>query len=94
MTSSLPTGDGVQSPIAHRATALTTPPKPCAPIVRSGSLPDRLPAHHKLVASLQQVYLSLYAAEVGVWEWNVTENSVSWSLCVDKIFGLDRKSVV
>src|SRR6476646_1030844 len=91
MTASSPTGDDVQSPIDRHTSAAFAPDRSGAPVVRFGSLPHRPPVYRKLVASLQQVYLALYAAEVGVWEWDVVENTMTWSLCVDKIFGLSPK---
>jgi hypothetical protein len=74
MTSTLPPGGGSQDP----------PPDPSSPRpdrskatppgddrAREIILPARPPAVRKVVASLQQIYLALYAAEVGILEWNV-----------------------
>jgi PAS domain S-box-containing protein len=55
------------------------------------NLPSQIPVYRRSSASLPRLSLALYAAEVGIWEWNVTENSMSWSLGVDKIFGLSRR---
>jgi PAS domain S-box-containing protein len=88
MTTSSPPDD-IQSPFDDSIEA-RRPAKSNA-LARPGTFPEQLPAFRKAVGSLQQVYLALHAAEVGVWDWNVVENTVTWSLCVDKIFGLAPK---
>jgi PAS domain S-box-containing protein len=91
MTSTLPPGgDAAHLPFYDPLSAqFKSPAGPASGgLAREVDLPTRLPAFQKIVASLQQVYLALYAAEVGIWEWNVEENTVTWSMFVDKIFGL------
>jgi len=60
---------------------------------RIATLEDRITAESKdKRAKADWVYAALESAEVGVWDWDVTRNVITWTDATLKIYGVRRES--